>query len=268
MIRAGTWNVLGLQGFRPADAAAELGPPGEPRSLKRWTEAFAALDCDVLLLQEGVPHDWMREIASLGGWHVATIPSPQVWPGHVLSRFPILESRVFSHVAPGSSREDPFSRCFGAARLAVPGLGECWSIVLHAFPSRPETPLEVARGLRTVEATLLKGRVESAAHSGAHVVVAGDFNSEVDESLHEVLRERGFVNAMAATGGVQPTFGKQGDRSEHYRTVDHIYLSPSLAGRLRGARVVRDEGFWYPGPEQPGRWVLSDHLPVVAELDA
>jgi endonuclease/exonuclease/phosphatase family metal-dependent hydrolase len=266
MTRIGTWNVLGLQGFAIADAAAELGPPAGEPSTSRWVEAFTELDCDLLALQEGVPHDWIREVARRGGWHVATIPSPQSWPGHVLSRHPIRESRVFSHAGPNSSREDPFSRCLGAGLMDVAGIGECWLVVLHAFPNRPETPEPESRRRREIEARLLEGPLDGLIGEGSPLIVCGDFNSDVEEPLHQVLRDRGFVNAMGWTGRIEPTFGKHGERPEHIYALDHIYLAPALAPRLTGARVVRDKGFWYPGPMQPGRWVLSDHLPVVAEL--
>jgi hypothetical protein len=267
MIRVGTWNVLGMQGFREADAVVDLGPPGEEASLARWADAFGTLACDALGLQEGVPHEWIRDVARRGGWNVATVPSPQSWPGHVLSSHPIRETRVFSHAGPSTSREDPFSRCFGASLLDLPVVGATWLVVLHTFPSRPETPEPEARRRREGEADLLEAPLDALVGSGAHVVVVGDFNSDVDERLHGVLRERGFANAMAtAGGGVQPTFGKHGERPDHVYALDHVYVDGSLAPALRGARVVRDEGFWYPGAEQAGRWVLSDHLPVVADL--
>jgi endonuclease/exonuclease/phosphatase family metal-dependent hydrolase len=268
MIRVGTWNVLALQGFRADDAAADLGPPGGEPSTAHWVEVLSALDCDLLALEEGVPHDWIREIARRGGWQVATIPSPQLWPGHVLSRHPIVASRVFSHAGPGSSREDPFSRCLGAALVEVPSIGSCWMVVLHAFPNRPETPEAESLRRREIEAGLLVGPLNELIGTGASLIVCGDFNSDVEERLHAVLRERGFVNAMGSVGAIEPTFGKHGDRPEHIYALDHIYVDGVLAPRIASARVVRDEGFWYPGPEQPGRWVHSDHLPVIAELRA
>jgi endonuclease/exonuclease/phosphatase family metal-dependent hydrolase len=268
MIRVGTWNVLGLTGFRAQDAAAQLGPPGSEASTARWVEAFSGLGCDLLALQEGVAHEWIREIARRGGWHVATIPSPQSWPGHVLSRHPIRASRVFSHAGPGSSREDPFSRCLGAALVELPGIGECWMVVLHAFPDRPETPPSESLQRRQLEARLLGPPLDELIGTARPMIVCGDFNSDAEEQLHDVLRDRGFQNAMGLAGGLEPTFGKHGDRPEHIYVLDHLYLDPTLAPLFASARVVRDEGFWYPGPEQPGRWVLSDHLPVVAELRA
>jgi exonuclease III len=184
----------------------------------------------------------------------------------VLSRHPILASRVYSHAAPTSTREDPFSRCLGAVLVDVPGIGRCWMMVLHSFPNRPETPGAESVHRREIEAGLLEQPLAELIGDGVPLIVCGDFNSDTDEPLHQVLRDRGFLNAMGWTGTIEPTFGKHGDRPEHIYALDHIYLDPSLAARIASARVVRDEGFWYPGPEQPGRWVLSDHLPVLAEL--
>jgi exonuclease III len=68
----------------------------------------------------------------------------------------------------------------------------------------------------------------------------------------------------AAGGGLQPTIASFGKGPA---TIDHIYVSESLADGLRSAEVVRDAGFYSDGPEMPGRWVHSDHLPVVAEIE-
>ena len=74
-----------------------------------------------------------------------------------------------------------------------------------------------------------------------------------------------FANAMeTAGGGIQLTMDTVGINGH---AIDHIYLSPSIAGRLRSAEVVRQPGFRHDGPKAAGVWVHSDHLPVVAELD-
>lgn len=266
-VRLGTFNVLGLTGFRGADAARDLGPPGGEASVAWWTDRFSDLDCDLLGIQEGVDQAWAIRIARTGGWHLATFPSPLRWSGHVLARQPIIESRVFSHAASGTTDHDPFSRCLGAALVDAAGDGDpWWFVVLHACPSRPEIPEEEARRRRAVEADRLDPVLDALEATSSPLVVVGDFNSDVDEAIHERLRRRGYVNAMERAGGIEPTFGKHGERPEHLYALDHIYLGPTLGDRLVGARVVRDDGFWYPGPESAGRWVASDHLPVVAEL--
>ena len=48
---------------------------------------------------------------------------------------------------------------------------------------------------------LLRERVEALLIDTPNVVVLGDFNSEVDEAVHEYLRELGFVNAMEQVEG-------------------------------------------------------------------
>jgi exodeoxyribonuclease-3 len=46
--------------------------------------------------------------------------------------------------------------------------------------------------------------------------------------------------------------------SDRGRRLDHIWLTPALAGTLRGCVTLRDARGWEPKP--------SDHVPVIAEL--
>ena len=79
--------------------------------------------------------------------------------------------------------------------------------------------------------------------------------------MHVRLRGRGYVNAMAASGGLEPTCDGAGLTVE---TIDHIYLSAAAAPWLRAAWVVRGAGF---RTDSPAEWVHSDHLPVVCEIE-
>ena len=79
------------------------------------------------------------------------------------------------------------------------------------------------------------------------------------------LKTMDFGNVMEDRGGgIQATMSTVGIRTSY---IDHIYVSPPLRKRLAAARVVRGAGFRHDGPQEPGLWVHSDHLPVVAELD-
>ncbi|MDA0336428.1 MAG: endonuclease/exonuclease/phosphatase family protein [bacterium] len=100
-MRIVTWNVLGLTGY-PRDVAVQaIGRPGEAANCDHFASIFTGLGADVLALQEGVTHPVARDIARRCRLHLATFPSPHAWPGHVLSRFPIVESRTFSHAVAG-----------------------------------------------------------------------------------------------------------------------------------------------------------------------
>lgn len=254
-MRIVTWNVLGLTGYPPAVAAESIGRPGDERNSDHFAAVFDALGADILALQEGVSQGVARDVARRLGRHLATFPSPGHWPGHVLSRFPILESRTFSHVDPGSDTP-PFSRTAGAALLALPDERRLWIVCVHLHPGDVE--------LRATEGSLLADRLRSLRSDTAEAVVLGDFNCDVSEAVHGHLRDLGFVNAMEqAGGGLQLTMDTADIRPW---SIDHIYLSAGLAASLTGAAVVRDAGFRTDPPRPEGAWDFSDHLPVRADL--
>ena len=255
-MRVGTYNVLGLTGYPAEEAQKEIDRPGGEKNIAHFTGVFSELRCDVLGLEEGVAVRSMQKIARGLDRHLATFPSPIAWPGHVLSRYPVLESRVFSHTVP-SDEVPPFSRTSGAALLEIDAFTRLWFVVLHLHPSIIE--------LRNVEADMIRDRLKGLMTVTDNVIVVGDLNCEVEERLHHNLKDLRFVNAMEAVGGgIQLTMDTAGIRPH---AIDHIYASSSIASRLRSAEVVRREGFRHDGPQAEGVFVHSDHLPVVADLD-
>jgi endonuclease/exonuclease/phosphatase family metal-dependent hydrolase len=254
-MRVVTYNVLGLQGYPPGEALEALGNFGSDAHLDHFVKVFAELDADILGIEEGVTAPMMKEIAQKLGYHLATFASPTAYPGHVLSRYPIMQSRVFSHFDP-TVEVVPFSRTAGAALLDVNG-EPVWFVVIHLHPS------DVA--MREREADLLKGHIEELMKLSERMVVVGDFNCDLEERMHGHLKGLGFVNAMeSAGGGVELTMDTVGIKQLQ---IDHIYASPVLAARLQSAQVVRSPGFRHDGPQVAGLFVHSDHLPVVAEFD-
>lgn len=254
-MRIVTWNVLGLTGYPSEVSSSAIGTPGEAANRDHFAGVFAGLGADILALQEGVVHRTAQAISKRCGRHLATFPSPQAWPGHVLSRFPVVESRTFSHAVDDDSLP-PFSRTAGAALLQVSSTQQLWVVCVHLHPG------DVT--LRAREGKLLRERLEALLPDCNNAVVLGDFNSDVSESVHQHLRELSFVNAMAtAGGGLQLTMDTAGIKPWK---IDHIYLSPGLGETLTGAAVVRDTGFRTDVPRAPGVWDHSDHLPVRADL--
>lgn len=259
-MRVGTYNVFGLQTY-PLEGE-QPGPtaPVDDAAVRRFAAAFAQLDCDLLALQEG--HQSLAVMqaiaAELGNVSLAVFPSPMNWPGYLLSRHRIIESRGFSHFQP-DAHDEPLSRCAGAAIVDV-GDPEPWAVmVIHLYPRLEET------GRREIEARLIDGHLAALLDLTPRVLVMGDFNCETDEAIHDRLKQRGLVNAVETVGpGLSATTRSLGaDR----RAIDHIYVSASLAGRLDAAEVVRWPGFYHPGPEATPGALHSDHLPVVAAIE-
>lgn len=121
--------------------------------------------------------------------------------------------------------------------------------------------------MRVEEAKLVAQKIPELLEVSPHVLVCGDFNCTVEETVHDVLRGLGFVNALETVGGgcQQPTMDTFGVRPT-LQAIDHVYCSASLAPSLRGAHVVRDTGFRQEHDSPEGCWSHSDHLPVVAEF--
>jgi endonuclease/exonuclease/phosphatase family metal-dependent hydrolase len=253
-MRIVTYNVYGLQGYPAQEASRDMGELGSEDRIDHFVKVFAELDADIIGIEEGVTAPMMKKIAQRLDCHLATFASPTAFPGHVLSRYPILQSRTFSHFDP-TVELVPFSRTAGAALLDVDG-EQVWVVVIHLHPG------DVA--MREREADLLKEHVEELMPVAEQGVVVGDFNCDVEERVHEHLKGLDFVNAMAEVGGgVQLTMDTVG--INEWR-IDHIYASAALAARLQHAMVVRGAGFRDDGPQVEGLWVHSDHLPVVAEF--
>ena len=120
-MRIVTWNVYGLAGYPKDVSSAVIGTPGEDANCDHFATVFEQLDADIIAIQEGVTHRAAQNIARRCHRHLATFPSPQNWPGHVLSRFPVVESRTLSH-AVGDDSLPRFSRTAGAALLQVVGV--------------------------------------------------------------------------------------------------------------------------------------------------
>jgi len=113
--------------------------------------------------------------------------------------------------------------------------------------------------LRVRQAQRLLGLL--AAERRAHLVI-GDFNAvtpgeerggQVPSSAPGLLRAAGYVDAAQAAGAVAPTCPS----ARPAERIDYVWLSPALAGSLRGCQV------W----DTPLARVASDHLPVLAALE-
>ena len=113
-MQIGTYNVLGLKGYPSEESSVEIGNPGDESNASHFVQVFTDLSCDILALQEGVAIHTIQRIAHQMNCYLASFPSPINWPGHILSRYPILESRIFSHSDP-TQANPPFSRTSGAA---------------------------------------------------------------------------------------------------------------------------------------------------------
>lgn len=254
IIRIGTYNMLGFQGWPEEQAALALGNADDPRRLDHFTQVIRSLSCDILGIQEGASVEQMRQLAKKLSLNLAAFPSATNYPGGVFTEYPVLETRIFNQAGP-SGVDAAFSR-FGAATLLEIKGNLLWVVDLHAHVN--------SQDLRNQEAAILDRQLVSLAQVTPNIVVLGDFNSPIGTIIHETLHKHGLHNALQMLNNLQPTITDKA--AVGTATIDHIYLSESLVGMLHAGWVVGDIGFRLQEPWRPGMWVNSDHLPVVIEL--
>lgn len=241
-LRVCTYNMMGFEGYPESEAALAFDGPNDPRRIEHFRDVFNQLDCDLVGIQEAGSAALMEQLGDALNQHVAVYPSQTIYLGGLVSRYPILENRLFNnpYVSGG-----PFSRFAGASLVDLEG-EPTWIVNLHAYPHNEATRVEEAR--------VLGEQVDSLLETNARVIVLGDFNSPTGEVLHETLTKRGFTNTheINSKNGIP--------------AIDHIYVSENLKSRVDVGWTVRDPGFALNGLEGPGIWVHSDHVPTVVDL--
>ena len=107
--------------------------------------------------------------------------------------------------------------------------------------------------------------------SGSELVaIVGDLNAYGEEDPVRLLRAQGWVDALAATAMERHSFVFDGMAGR----LDHVLLSPALAGRLAGSAI------WHSNADEPAAardraggqdtalpWRSSDHDPLLVGLD-
>jgi endonuclease/exonuclease/phosphatase family metal-dependent hydrolase len=239
-VRVCTFNIHGLREHAPGGPVpAGARVPG----VEELADLLAELDADVIAVQEGLPVETMQIIARRLDMSLANFPSPVRWPGHLLSRFTIVRSLVFSHFDP-RALEPALTRSAGAALLELDPDRRLWTVSVHLHPKSAD--------MRQREAEVLTDELRPLVQE-TDAIVMGDFNCEPPESMHTALLQLGF----AATVPDGQRLVTHGDRA-----TDYIYVSGALQKTATAARMASGPGF----SSEHGPTVVSDHLPVVAEL--
>ena len=157
-----------------------------------------------------------------------------------LSRFPILETRVFS-LSRQAGHEDSFERAVLRATFDAPGE------TLHVLNAH----------FSWVEAQALDNLAEAlplVEELAGPAALVGDFNQPPQGEVARRLREAGLTDAWAQVHEDAPGFSfyEGGSLS---RRIDYLWLNAALRSRLREVRLVADG----PGEVRP-----SDHAGVLA----
>ena len=255
-------RVLGIPVYRPL--------PGVAERLQRLPEALAALDADIVCLQEVYQRrqqDWLHEVLAGCYPHAAGMPLGGVRLGSdlmVLSKHPIVATRsVRFEVA--MAEESLFTdRGFQLVEIELLGPGPMRLVNLHASAGglfrHPEGVAAAAIRTRQIDQVL------QSAGEGS-VVLAGDFNAgpEASPFHYRKVLDAGYRDAFAMAGAAGATWDPNnplvaGGKEHHLQAqrIDHVFLNDAAAANLRpaDARIVLD-----------GNPPLSDHYGVLIEFE-
>lgn len=247
-----------------------------PDRKARWLDWMKSQDADVVFLQELNEYraEMLEADAAVWGHPHTVLLKEEGFPTGLTSRYPLEDVRRtvegFHH---------------GLIRARVRDL---YLYCIHLHPSNWE--------VRTREIRAIIADINSLPKD-ASILLAGDFNTfsshdagfyshgrlepffstrdreyqernlkdgRLDYSALQTLMDRGFTDLEASmrtepytfTGTFPTRIEKPGDHGDR-RRLDYVFSSPHLAPRVRRASVIADDTTWF----------LSDHLPVIVELD-
>lgn len=248
-----TYNVYAYAGYPKVDDTVPVLEAARSQMPERIALELALYRPDIVTLQEAPPEPEVARTAEKLGMRYAYFKGGR-FPGAVLTRFEIVSAQNCPLVA-GGEPGPLFSRHWGKALLRA-GRTEIMIYSVHLHPSDDALRArEVDEVLKVIAADRRPGR---------EFILQGDFNHEPIQVEYGRWAGAGLTDAWAAKGVEQRNTIKS---TFPNRTVDYIWLSPGLASRLIRCRVLFT-GAFRTNPLDERSFALSDHVPVLAELNA
>ncbi|MFT3765871.1 MAG: endonuclease/exonuclease/phosphatase family protein [Minicystis sp.] len=139
-------------------------------------------------------------------------------PNGVLSRYPILESGTWTD--PKTTTRD-----FTWARIDVPGPHDLWAVSVHLLTSNPTE--------RDAEAASIVAQLQAKVPAGDHVVLGGDFNTDVRTEI-----AISTLSAIFSTAAPYPADGNGNGNTSGPRTRPYDWLLASPGLRALEAPVI------------------------------
>jgi endonuclease/exonuclease/phosphatase family metal-dependent hydrolase len=273
-LRVATWNVLAAPWAAPAYYTAEMDVALLDRVARRDLVArrIAALDADVVCLQETTPPDLDAIVAALGSDVAvhATANDERLWSDWSSPEVPwepngtavLWRRAALDDVVTGAlALSDDGNVATTVSARCGPDGPPVHVVSVHLDVDRPE--------LRRAQLRTACGHLASVT---GLTVVAGDCNEDTDGTdLGAIAAELGFVDALTAAGNSEPThpLARPDDDWARLARLDHVLVR---GGDGECGRVV-DAGVWevddptarlVEGLRRTG----SDHLAVVTDLRA
>jgi endonuclease/exonuclease/phosphatase family metal-dependent hydrolase len=190
-LRVIAYNILKCTGW-PADRELAKRAVARGQIARRIALELSLYDPHIVNFSESPNEKLTREIAEQLGMQHVRFPSGEDWPGTLLSKFEVLESRN-APVTSGTRPADLFTRHWGRAVLKLPTGQPLVVHSAHLYPGQ-----DPAIRLREIDAMLEAMRDDLAA--GKPLLLMGDLNHTPEGPEYSKWRAAGLVDSFAAVG--------------------------------------------------------------------
>jgi endonuclease/exonuclease/phosphatase (EEP) superfamily protein YafD len=252
------YNVFGFVGYvhQPDRERGEVAGKRPPDGAREIGGALKAYGPDIVSTSESYNETAVAALAESLGFRYVYFSSPGLWPGGLVTRYPILEAETCP--LPGRRRAELFTRHWGRAVLKGENGEPLIFHSVHTFAGWADVRLwEVKQILEVVKRDMATGHA---------VIVQGDLNHTPDGPEYGLWCDAGLVDTFAHMHG-ETGQGKTLLRPQPRARLDYVMVSGSLAARLVEARPLYEDGFRLYA-DAPGFVALSDHLPQLARFGA
>lgn len=249
-IRVIAYNIYACKGW-PKDRTLAKNAVEKNQMAKRLAMELALYDPDIINFSESPSEAITKEIAKHLGMHHVRFPSGGNWPGTLLSRFEISESR---NVPLGFDRpQELFTRHWGRGAIKLPGEESLIVHSAHLYPTR-----EPAVRLKEIQAML--AAMKDDLNSGRSMLLMGDLNHTPDSEEYKLWIKAGWIDTFAEVGKGK---GLTIKADTPKKRIDYVMATGPIAKRIVESRPLF-EGAFRLNLADENSFALSDHLPQLA----
>jgi endonuclease/exonuclease/phosphatase family metal-dependent hydrolase len=252
-LRVIAYNVYACAGW-PSNRRRAQHAVAKGQMARRLAMELELYDADIINFSESPSEAVAKEVARHLGMNHVRFPSGGKWPGTLLSRFEIIDSRNVP--LDGDRPQELFTRHWGRGTLKLP-TGE--PLIVHSAHLHPAA-LPTIR-LREIKAML--GAMKADLDAGRSMILMGDLNHNPDTDEYKLWIDAGWVDTFAKVGkGTGSTFRADIPKWR----IDYVFGSGPMAKRMLESRPLF-EGAFRLSIADVSSFALSDHLPQMAVFE-
>lgn len=247
------YNIYAGKGW-PEDREQAKKAVAEGEMVERLSEELSRYQPDIINFSESPSESITKAIAERMEMRHVRFPSGGNWPGTILSRYDILESKN-TPLLKGERPKELYTRHWGRATIQLPGNEKLIVHSAHLFPTAdPE------RRLREIPPMIESMRPDLEA--GHSMLLMGDLNHTPDSREYELWREAGWIDTFAHVGKGDG-FTIRADTPS--RRIDYVMAAGPISKRIVESRPLFEGAFRLDLNDEKS-FALSDHLPQLAKF--